>query len=1037
MNFNNFFIITRITKPAFIYVNTAHKQNSSSSQICLSSRLGTDAEREKGSGFAVNMAIRFFLSTLLFLSCTIPSLSLYEDQVGLMDWHQRYVGKVKHAVFHTQKTGRKRVVVSTEENVIASLDLRHGEIFWRHVLGTNDVVDGIDIALGKYVVTLSSDGSTLRAWNLPDGQMVWESFLRGSKHSKPFLLVLTNLKVDKDNLILVSSKGGLHAISSIDGEVLWTRDFAAESVEVQQVIQLDDSDKIYVVGFDGSSQFHAYQFNAMNGELLNHESAVFSSGFVGEVALVSSDTLVSLDAAQSTLITVSFKNGKITFQETPISSLVEDSSGMAIIVPSTLAGIFTLKINTHKLFIRVTSEDKLEVVERVDHATIVSDALSFSEGEEAFAVVQQRGSKVDLTVKLAHDWSNDLVTESIEIDQQRGLVHKVFINNYIRTDRSHGFRALIVMEDHSLLLLQQGKIVWNREDGLASIIDVTTSELPVEKQGVSVAKVEHNLFEWLKGHMLKIKGTLMLASPEDVAAIQAIRLKSPEKSKMTRDHNGFRKLLIVLTKARKIFALHSGDGRVVWSLLLRSLRKSEACDSPTGLSLYQWQVPHHHAMDENPSVLVVGRCGVSSNALGVLSFVDSYTGKELNSLNLVHSIVQVIPLPFTDSTEQHLHLLVDNDGRAHLYPKTPEATSIFQQEFSNIYWYSVEADNGIIKGHAIKSSCIGEVADGFCFETRVLWSIVFPSESEKIIATVTRKQSEVVHTQAKVTSEQYVMYKYVSKNLLFVATVAPKASGHIGSADPDEAWLVAYLIDTIAGRILHRMTHHGAQGPVHAVLSENWVVYHYFNLRAHRYEMSVIEIYDQSRAENKDVWKLVLGKHNLTAPVSSYSRPEVIAKSQSYFFTHSVKAVAVTSTAKGITSKQLLIGTIGDQVLALDKRFLDPRRSINPSQAEREEGIIPLSDSLPIIPQSYVTHSLKVEGLRGIVTVPAKLESTTLVFAYGVDLFYTRLAPSRTYDSLTEDFSYALLLITIVALVAAIFVTWVLSERKELNDKWR
>lgn len=87
--------------------------------------------------------------------------------------------------------------------------------------------------------------------------------------------------------------------------------------------------------------------------------------------------------------------------------------------------------------------------------------------------------------------------------------------------------------------------------------------------------------------------------------------------------------------------------------------------------------------------------------------------------------------------------------------------------------------------------------------------------------------------------------------------------------------------------------------------------------------------------------------------------------------------------------------------------------------------------------QSYATHSLKVEGLRGILTVPAKLESTTLVFAYGVDLFYTRLAPSRTYDSLTEDFSYALLLLTIVALVAAIFVTWFLSEKKELREKWR
>jgi hypothetical protein len=183
--------------------------------------------------------------------------------------------------------------------------------------------------------------------------------------------------------------------------------------------------------------------------------------------------------------------------------------------------------------------------------------------------------------------------------------------------------------------------------------------------------------------------------------------------------------------------------------------------------------------------------------------------------------------------------------------------------------------------------------------------------------------------------------------------------------------------------------------------------------------------------------KLILGKHNLSAPMTSYSRPEIMVKSQSYFFTHSVKAMAVTQTAKGITSKQLLIGTIGDQVLALDKRFLDPRRSVNPTQQEKEEGIIPLTDSLPIIPQSYVTHSLQVEALRGIVSIPAKLESTTLVFTYGVDLFYTRLAPSRTYDSLTDEFSYALLLITIVALVAALFVTWIWSEKKELRDKWR
>jgi hypothetical protein len=78
-----------------------------------------------------------------------------------------------------------------------------------------------------------------------------------------------------------------------------------------------------------------------------------------------------------------------------------------------------------------------------------------------------------------------------------------------------------------------------------------------------------------------------------------------------------------------------------------------------------------------------------------------------------------------------------------------------------------------------------------------------------------------------------------------------------------------------------------------------------------------------------------------------------------------------------------------------------------------------------------------VEGLRGMLTIPARLESASLVFAYGLDLFYTHTAPSKIYDSLTEDFSYALLLITIIALLVAIAVTYVLSERKELAEKWK
>ncbi|KAH7856502.1 hypothetical protein Vadar_002173 [Vaccinium darrowii] len=144
--------------------------------------------------------------------------------------------------------------------------------------------------------------------------------------------------------------------------------------------------------------------------------------------------------------------------------------------------------------------------------------------------------------------------------------------------------------------------------------------------------------------MLKLKGTLMLANLDELVEVQRIRLQSSEKSKMTWDHNGFRKLLIVHTRAGKLFALHTGDGRVVWSLL-HSFRKTGQCDSPVGLKLDQWQIPHHHALDENPSVLVLRRCRHSLDANGVLSVVDTYTGKEISFVGAAHSIVQVIPLP--------------------------------------------------------------------------------------------------------------------------------------------------------------------------------------------------------------------------------------------------------------------------------------------------------------------------------------------------------------------------------------------------------
>ncbi|KAG8084795.1 hypothetical protein GUJ93_ZPchr0010g8563 [Zizania palustris] len=817
--------------------------------------------------------------------------AMYEDQVGLADWHQKYIGKVKHAVYHSQKSGRRRVVVLTEENVIASLDLRSGDIFWRHVIDKNDPVDQLSLSLGKYAVTLSSGGSILRAWSLPDGQMVWETNLEVSKLSKPLLHILSNNKVAKDNLVLVAAGRWIYAVSSIDGVIAWEKEFSLDGIEIKQVLQSPENDILFVVGIAGSSKLNLYQLNAKTGEVVKHIQESFPGALCGEALLVSRNVLVALDETRSGLFLIEIKGESISYNKVHLSDLVQDLSGTVKLLPLMSNGVIALQESSTLSLLKLKGIDGLEVIQSFEQPAALSEALT--------------------------------ITEKMKL------------------------LPLCTIWVLKLNLLSNLQVI---EDGLASILDVITSELPVEKDGVSVANVEHNLFEWLKGHVLKLKGTLMLASADELAAIQALRLKSSEKNKMTRDHNGFRKLLIVLTKAGKVIALHTGDGRIIWSNLLPSLRTSKFGEIPSALGIYQWQVPHHRVMRENPSILVVGRSGTDSSAPGVLSVLDSYSGEELNSLRFDHSVVQIIPLTLKDSSEQRLHLIVDSHSRAHLYPRSPDAISLFLHEMPNTYFYTVDIEKNVIRGHSLQKSCYLSFDDEYCFSTKELWSIIFPSDAERIAVSETQKMNEVVHTQAKIIADQDVMYKYLSKNLVFVATLSPKATGEIGSAAPEESWLVAYLIDAVTGRILHRVTHHGAQGPVHAVVSENWVVYHYFNLRAHRFEMAVIEIYDQSRADNKDVMKLILGKHNLSAPITSYTRPEVMVKSQSYFFTHSVKTMAVTQTAKGITSKQILIGTIGDQVLALDKRFVDPRRSVNPTQQEKEEGLLPLTDSLPIIP---------------------------------------------------------------------------------------
>lgn len=241
-----------------------------------------------------------------------------------------------------------------------------------------------------------------------------------------------------------------------------------------------------------------YQLNAKTGETVKHIQESFPIALCGETILGSHNVLVALDETRSDLFLIELKGESISYNKVHISDLVQDLSGTFKLLPLMSNGVIALQASSTVSLLKLKGIDGLEVIQSFEQPAAVSDALTITEKDEAFAVVQHTGSEIEFVVKFTSDVTGEVIREKINIDQHRGNIQKVFLNNYIRTDKSHGFRALVVMEDHSLLLVQQGEVVWSREDGLASIVDVTTSELPIEKDGVSVANVEHNLFEWLK-----------------------------------------------------------------------------------------------------------------------------------------------------------------------------------------------------------------------------------------------------------------------------------------------------------------------------------------------------------------------------------------------------------------------------------------------------------------------------------------------------------------------------------------------------------
>jgi hypothetical protein len=591
-----------------------------------------------------------------------------------------------------------------------------------------------------------------------------------------------------------------------------------------------------------------------------------------------------------------------------------------------------------------------------------------------------------------------------------GTPTAVFLGGYTRRDGGRGFRFAVTSEDASFALLQQGQVVWAREEALADVVEALLLEPPDTFSGDGTRP---NGLSYVPA-MMGAAAVRRLAFDAVASVLGGFASKQSQNATANADAAG--PVFVVLTACGKVLGLSTGLGEVVWSWW-------PPADAPRPGTLLLWRG------SQAPQLLLAG--STLDDDATRLVWLDAHTGAVAGSITLPLRAARLVPLSVLDAAGRRIVLLWEPaTGELTVFPNTPQAATVAAATASKLFLHVVDGRGGVVNGFTV--SALPDTS----LRAVPAWSVVLHSP---VIASAVRPLGDVVFSRTRVRGDRSTAYKFLSPNTLLVVTCVPPDAHHA------VAGLEVFILDTVTGRFLYRVRHAAAFGPVTATAADNWFVYAYWSEAAQRTEVSVLELFEDGVARSSGSFSAAVAGALASRTAgsspgdtsSSLVPPTLRVLGQTYSLGVQLSALGVTVTRRGLASRHLLLGTRAGRVVALDRRFVDPRRPTRPSAADREEGLVPYSEALPLLPGAYLTGAARAARIRGLHAAPAALESACHVLAYGLDVFYARTAPSQTFDTLGGGFSRALLAITLTLLsVGAAAAGWAV-RRDNLSRRWQ
>ncbi|KAG2355552.1 hypothetical protein BDR07DRAFT_1613621 [Suillus spraguei] len=1004
------------------------------------------------------------LRQLSLVSLAVTVCALHESDVGVVDWNTKLIGVPLHGSPHTAPVFHgDYILTATSNNVLAALNATDGSIVWRNIYDVGDLIMAFSHDNNSVSSLSGPGGSTLRTYDLETGHLILEKQLHSPGDARVHepqnlgisLLRFTNHSLNSTAYFALTNGDSVTHLDET-GDIMWTWNSPDQGSTILYSHIIVDPSTVYLLGFAksfSSYTLHATTLSATTGELI---------ASVNIPANIKDERTKFVAASSQIGTTITICINWLEDGALKAAVLTPELKGQVMALPNIKYDrISDFGLSTNGQFLAVKEGGAAHVMHFDANASSLQPIWEF--GDVAPSETQSDSHFVG---SLSQDgeprvarvyWSNthhSAVHQTLAIHfsegkasvsgfgfpfqtLDHGVIWHVAFDGSSANETHENTRMLLTTTTGSVQLWQHDRLRWVREEALASIQVAEFVELPEKKVVMSHAVVdEEGYFERLQRQLSDARNLPQYLAnfarrfaTGSYATVTASAASSSDEDTLTRDAFGFRQIIVAATSYGKVFGIDSSNGRVLWSRVfgLGWAAKVGGRIIPTKIF-----VTRTVSDPEGPQIVIVTQ-RVADNSLvdTVLFHLNALTGDDvieghqsfprvaLQGLDAVMGpLVDVFMLPNKNRTV----VMLDEYLQARIYPDTPSAQAEFELLAPSLH-LALRADipdRRQILGHQLG---LNHELSQFLVAYPT-WTLSLP-QKEEIHAVIPNTRGPIASI-GKVLGNRKTLYKYLNPHLTLVLTsFLPSSTCGI------------YVLDVVKGSVIYHASVPAAGGvcDVQATLTENWLVYYYFDDefsgtgQSKGYRVVSVEFYEGDGPDDKSKSSELSSYSNETLHISTYE--------QSFIMPHGITAISSTSTKFGVSTKDIIVANRKNSIQSIPRRMLNPRRPKHkPSSEEQEEMLVQYDAVLPEDARLVLSHDYEVANVRRIVTSPSLLESTSLVFVYGLDVFFTRIAPSGTFDVLNENFNKVQLVLTVAGLGIAIMVTKPMVRRKRLRERW-